>query len=299
MTKALFIFLLITFCFQSMASIYGEDDRQLVFQSSEESVQTFSESIAAKLRVPPRAVGNGKYIIETKNLNEHIANLCPGENFEYAQTASNCTGFIVDEDVMATAAHCLSDQDECNKSNWLFSSEIDPHAKEPIVDKEDFVQCEYIINTVNNYISKNDWVLFKVSKSTKKRPSLKFRTSGKINDNARLTVIGHPNGLPLITSGTSKIVENHNQFIFKINSDTFGGNSGSPVFNENTGLVEGILKNGDLDYKFVKSRNCRETYKCLPGQCKGEGVVRITNIPELVPNMTPVEPYYDPRRPQL
>ncbi len=298
-TNILLIVLTLSFGLNSTAAIYGDDDRRLVFSNSTSYTKQLSLSIAAKLRSKPKAIGNNKYVISTKPLNEHVNNLCPGEKFEKAETSSNCTAFLVGEDLMVTAGHCINTQEECDNSTWLFSSEIAADLSHPIVDKADFVTCKKLINRVKNSFSKNDWAIFKVSKSTKLRPILKFRTAGKINNNAKLSVIGHPSGLPLIITDENKITNNDSEFLFKINSDTFGGNSGSPVFNEETGLVEGILTDGDSDYRLNKSRGCMEAYKCTAKTCKGENVVRITNIPELVPNMTPKEPIFDPKRPRL
>lgn len=170
---------------------------------------------------------------------------------------------------------------------------INPLETNPIVMENDIYKCEKIISRIKNSISKNDYTLFKLTKKVEDRPPLKFRSRGKISDKDKLIVLGYPTGLPLTQVDNVKILDNQSVFLFKVNSDTFGGNSGSPVFNQLTGLVEGILTDGDLDYVLNKKRSCMETYVCSDKGCKGESVVRITNIPELVPGMTPVEPIFD------
>mgnify|MGYP002404305880 CR=1 FL=1 len=59
-------------------------------------------------------------------------------------------------------------------------------------------------------------------------------------------VVGHPSGLPM------KVAPGRVQFVtprlIMMDTDTFGGNSGSPVLNAETGEVEGIFFRGGLDY---------------------------------------------------
>ena len=59
--------------------------------------------------------------------------------------------------------------------------------------------------------------------------------------------MGHPSGLPLKYADGARVFETENDY-FSTNLDTFGGNSGSPVFNADTLEVEGILVRGDTDY---------------------------------------------------
>ena len=71
---------------------------------------------------------------------------------------------------------------------------------------------------------------------------------------------------------------NTNDLFFTANLDTFGGNSGAPVFDMNTGLVEGIVVRGESDFNYDSDRSCFVLNKCNEGECRGEDVVRITNI---------------------
>jgi V8-like Glu-specific endopeptidase len=277
----------------SYSAIYEEDDRSLVFLSKDSFTQKISQSVAAKLRTEPKYLGQNEYQILSKPLKDHIKNLCKEEKFENVETLSNCTSFLVAKDLMLTAGHCLNNQKECEESTWFFSDELNPYEKDPIVEHRNIYKCEKIISRIKNSISKNDYALFKLERQVIGREPLKFRKKGKVTSKDSFLVLGHPTGLALIKTAGSKVIENESEFLFRINSDTFGGNSGSPVFNQDTGLVEGILTDGDRDYKRNAKRGCMETYHCPASGCKGENVVRITNIPELVPDMTPIEPIID------
>lgn len=279
------------------AAIYDDDGRQIAFSSHQ--YQEITRSVLAQLRSDALMDQNGELYLKTKSLNEHVGNLCEDTNFRDLPTFSRCTAFLVSEDLLVTAGHCINNESECSKATWIFSDEIDPSDTSPKIESRDIVKCKNIVSRIKNPISKNDYALIKLTSPIKHRPYLKFRTEGKIQNEEELVVIGHPTGLPLIISDQNKILDNSSEFLFKIDSDTFGGNSGSPVINMRTGLVEGILTDGDLDYILNPMRGCKETFKCVEKKCKGENVVRITNIPQLVPNMTPIEPMFDPRLPRL
>jgi hypothetical protein len=71
---------------------------------------------------------------------------------------------------------------------------------------------------------------------------------------------------------------------FGANLDAFGGNSGSPVFNENTGEVEGILVRGYQDYGWNGS--CYVSNVCPNNGCPGFAeVTRVTLFDHLVPDI--------------
>jgi hypothetical protein len=75
-------------------------------------------------------------------------------------------------------------------------------------------------------------------------------------------------------------------YAFLTNLDTFYGNSGSPVFNLNTLLVEGILVSGDSDYKphpNYPGQTRVTTYPQQPVSDMGKGVGEVCtkiSVPE-------------------
>jgi hypothetical protein len=112
------------------------------------------------------------------------------------------------------------------------------------------------------------------------RTPLTFRKSGAISVNEPLVVIGHPTGLPTkIADGAN--VRSLSTSFFVANLDTFGGNSGSAVFNANTSEVEGILVRGEEDYVKPFLRSCKKPKECKSDKCRGEDVTKITLIQAL------------------
>ena len=70
-----------------------------------------------------------------------------------------------------------------------------------------------------------------------------------------------------------------NNVFFSANLDTYGGNSGSAVFNAVNGQIEGILVRGATDY--VSRGGCRVSNRISNSSGRGEDVTLITNIKEL------------------
>ena len=124
----------------------------------------------------------------------------------------------------------------------------------------------------------NDFALIQLDRKVTDRRVLEIRKKGKISKGEPLVVIGHPTGIPTkIADGAN--VRSLDGTYFTANLDTYGGNSGSAVFNANTGVVEGILVRGATDY--VSRGGCQVTNVLGNNQGRGEDVTYITNIPEL------------------
>src|SRR5690606_3208625 len=140
--------------------------------------------------------------------------------------------------------------------------------------------CAKIINRSLNGATQDDWALLQLDRKVTDRSPLTYRTSGKPNVQDPLVVIGHPTGVPTkIADGAN--VRSLKGTYFVANLDTFGGNSGSAVFNAETGVVEGILVRGTTDYVYDREQKCQVSNVCTNSGCRGEDVTYITNIPEL------------------
>jgi hypothetical protein len=114
---------------------------------------------------------------------------------------------------------------------------------------------------------------------------LKVRETGSININDPVLVIGHPSGLPTKVAGNAYVRDNSNPYFFTANTDTYGGNSGSSVFNANTGLIEGVLVRGDNDY--ITQGSCNVSYRCTDSGCMGEAVTRVSEAVPYIKGTAP------------
>ena len=77
-----------------------------------------------------------------------------------------------------------------------------------------------------------------------------------------LTVIGHPSGLPKKVTSNAYVTRNiSSEYRFYISSDTFEGNSGSPVLNSKAEVV-GMVLSGKTDYIYDETRGCQTVNSC-------------------------------------
>jgi hypothetical protein len=126
-------------------------------------------------------------------------------------------------------------------------------------------------------MSKDDYAFIELDRKVTDLEPLKVRTSGKISKGDSVVVIGHPTGLPTKIADGAKVRSIQGKF-FSANLDTFGGNSGSAVFNAVTHEVEGILVRGETDYVYNSTLGCQVVNVCSNDSCRGEDVTFIKNV---------------------
>mgnify|MGYP000471681469 CR=1 FL=1 len=272
--------------------VYGEDNRVFVEDSTNPLYQKLAMSTAVQIkddRMSPTADGQ-YYSVNPEKLKDSFMNVCEDEDFAEVVNAGNCSGFLVGEDLLVTAGHCMRSEYDCKNAKWAFNYESSVLGDGTLLPAEDVYSCDSIVSQSLDYLSKNDYALIKLDRKVTGRAPLKVRTEGAVEPGTELVVIGHPSGLPKIVADGAQVREFKNDFYFKANLDTFGGNSGSAVFNAETGVVEGILVRGERDYIMDYSAGCNRVYECTDDGCRGEDVTRITVIPELAPGMTPEAP---------
>ena len=56
---------------------------------------------------------------------KEYTNLCEGERFGDEPSIATCTGFLIGEDLLATAGHCMTGPATCASSAWVFDYRTD------------------------------------------------------------------------------------------------------------------------------------------------------------------------------
>lgn len=251
--------------------VYGDDDRVDTDDSTNEDYKKLAKGVAAQIR-KNRIGPLGELLGSTL---KEKANLCDGQRFGDQLSIANCSGFLVDDDLLVTAGHCMESQNDCDDFSWVFDFKKNMTS----VDSSQVYGCKEIVSQVLDDETGLDYAVIKLSRKVSDREPLRFRLQGEIALNTPLVVIGHPSGLPQKIADNAKVRKNNNKRYFVANLDTFGGNSGSPVFNTQTLEVEGILVRGDVDYVFSDDGSgCRVVFECSNDGCGGESVTRITKV---------------------
>jgi V8-like Glu-specific endopeptidase len=262
----------------SVDVVYGDDNRKDVFESRDSMMVELSKSTAAMIGSDQLSTANGTVTIQGETLESR--GVCADERFAQQMTAAMCSGFLVSENVLVTAGHCIKNDADCASYKWVFDYKMDHEKQDSMtVPASDVYGCSKIISRTLDQFSKDDYAVIQLDRKVTDRRPLHFRRSGNINVGDAVVVIGHPSGLPTkIADGAN--VRSRNTKFFVANHDTYGGNSGSAVFNQKTGDVEGILVRGENDY-VQSARGCMVSNKCPADGCRGEDVTYITNIKAL------------------
>ncbi|WP_127717507.1 serine protease [Halobacteriovorax sp. HLS] len=210
------------------------------------------------------------YEYEVDNLQQRI-NACSTERFLDQPVLMSCTGFLVGKDLLVTAGHCMVNNFDCSGFKWVF--DFQEGVKK--IPSENVYSCEKILAQEQVSIpilGTTDYALIKLDREVTTGAPLKFRTEGRIEKGTSVAVIGHPLGLPLKIADNARVRAVFGK-TFKANLDTYGGNSGSPVVDAKTGLVEGILVHGadDLEMNGDCTVSRRE-------DGKKEGIYKITRL---------------------
>ncbi len=253
--------------------IYGVDNRSEVYEKPE--WQRHASAVAAM--VP-------NYMLKMRIRDEIFLSqlavgkalgLCKDVRFWEQQALADCSGFLVAPDVLVTAGHCITSQEDCDGYQWVFDyklslGEITPATLRP----ENVYSCQSIINRSGGFL-KNDYAVIKLDRASDREPLKLLPVGESVNKNDSLVMIGFPNGIPMKVTDGGKVLSQR-QRKFSTNLDAFGGNSGSPVISAETGLVVGILDSGEDD--FILEPTCASLNR-LTDSKGGEWVTSIKVLP--------------------
>ncbi len=178
-----------------------------------------------------------------KNYGE-VFNLCNDEPFRHQPIAAGrfCTGFLVKKDVIATAGHCVNEENVTDLC-FVFGFKM-KDASTPItqVPNQNIYKGAAIISKVENRRTGSDWALIKLDRKVEGQRVAKL--SGQaIYLEQPVYIIGHPLGLPLKVAPGAHVCD-ISKTCFVADLDVYSGNSGTPVFDSETHIVIGIVVSG-------------------------------------------------------
>lgn len=290
--------------------IYGEDNRKEVFEATpfqQKLAQSAATMVSEKemtrdssrpglvqfsqrsLREWLEAAVNGEKA--RKGLFSHKVqeaakagiSFCEGEKFVEQANPGMCSGFLIAPDLIVTAGHCVDLPSFCSEYRWVFDFKVDQETKKAGIDikEENIYKCKKVVSNALSMSLGLDYAIVQLDRKVKDREPLEIRNDDQVANDTNLLVIGSPSGLPLKVAAGAKVRKNAHPFYFSANLDAFQGNSGSAVFNAETGTVEGILVRGEEDFVPNQLKQCVEAKKCKDEDCRGEDITRMTAIPEV------------------
>ena len=207
--------------------------------------------------------------------------LCPEEPFYDQVNGAFCSGSLVAPDIIMTAGHCVKSEAACASTMFVFGFGVKKAGVMPnTVPAGEVYSCQKLMGR-EQVGTGADWALIKLDRPVTNHAPLKYNTADTLRNGDPLVVIGHPAGLPTKIAGGATVRDINKPGYFVANLDTYGGNSGSAVFNARTGVIEGILVRGENDYVYKGS--CRVSNVCASDGCRGEDVTKLSAIPNGIP----------------
>jgi len=283
-------------------SIYGDDNRLDYFEAPP-AMRGLADSVVSLWPSKQVKFELGEYKLATIGYGEALG-LCPGEKFREQPIGAFCSGTLVGEDIVMTAGHCITDEAKCADTKFVFGFNIDTDGGKArtAVTAKDIYGCKRIIKRdldkqasgiigtgmaiIGALLNRAgpDYALVQLDRKVEGRKPLPVNREKNLQAGTKVFVIGHPVGLPLKVAGEASVRDAGSKAFFTTDLDTFGGNSGSAVFNASTNKIEGILVRGGTD--FVDSpAGCKVQLKSGQNEGRGEAVTKISMLQKHIPEI--------------
>lgn len=219
------------------------------------------------------------FLLKTKLLKDRIIHpnisICVGNLDFFDMPTAFCqgSGFFIEQNVIATAAHVLLDATQYLDTNiqdirFIKNFHIEDHTEisntirieyeDVFQPKKGWEELKYF-----NYTSMSeDWALVPIDPVIEGVIPPPIKTSSKLNIEitGEYSWIGHPMGLPKIFHLPAKgIKDDPDESFFEISNVAYGGLSGAPVLKD--GQIVGIVVRGNGQLTLDGENNCVKLFE--------------------------------------
>lgn len=263
---------------QSPWVIYGQDNRHDLYSYANPKVVTLAKSTVALVKGSDLRKSNALSTLLAESYEESMG-LCSTERFKDQPAGAFCSGFLIAPNKIITAGHCIESISDCAETKFVFDYAMKDASTARLAFTDSQVySCKKILG--RKLENKGlDFAVIELDRSVVGRTPLKLSKNTTLKANSKIFVIGHPSGLPTKITDSAKVRSvNSAEGFFVANLDTYGGNSGSAVFNEATHEVEGILVRGEKD--FDDAGSCQISFQVGEDEGRGEDVTLIGQVVE-------------------
>ncbi len=242
--------------------IYGNDDRLDVYEHPDPLLRQIASSSAVALIPRSRLARSkdGDFYVFTQPL-EDAFRVCTDERFAAQPTAAECSGVLIDDDLVLTAGHCFPSDDQCSRYAFMFDYFLrGDNLLEPL-SWGDIYGCRRIVKRAispdPNVVPRIDYAIVQLDRPALARTPVNIRATPLLAGEP-LTAIGCASGLPLKIDSGAHVLSTRTDIsdYFLLDSDTFQGSSGSGVFDVN-GALAGVLVRGGEDYTDRSDAMCK------------------------------------------
>ena len=251
---------------REQAVVYGEDDRVDVYDHPDPVWRERAHAHVALFNQSSLSVdASGQVSYLGGTLQESIG-LCSDELFASQPSSAFCSGTLIAPDLVMTAGHCM---EACAGTRIVQGYYYDSANSLHPATQEDIYSCRQVLVQSDE----PDYAIFQLDRPVQNLVAPTVNTAHQaVTTNMPLVMIGSPSGIPLKIEDGGTVREPNASSLdhFVATTDSFGGNSGSGVYDKNSGQIVGILVSGEEDYE--NNGSCVRVNYCGSTTCRGEDI---------------------------
>lgn len=254
-------------------TIYGTDDRTDVYAHADARLRELAQQSTVVLvsRGDVNAANPANVTLAGTTLAAQ-ENLCAGQRFASDPAPGFCSGTLIDDDLVITAGHCITDPRACAGTRFVFNFYRDAADTLHTITSDDVYACASIVVRTQTFSPFRDYAILRLDRRVTAGhvPAPVHRGHDLLAAGAGVAVIGFPTGIPAkIDSGGTVRDPGAGGAAFVATTDTFHGNSGSAVYELASHEIRGLLIDGDVDWDSTPA-GCQVAHTCAETGCSGE-----------------------------
>ncbi|WP_233595939.1 MULTISPECIES: serine protease [Corallococcus] len=260
--------------------VYGTDNRTDVYAHANATLRARAQQSTVALMNPSdfNATNPNNVTFNASTLRSAY-NLCTSERFLDDLTPAFCSGTLIDDDLVLTAGHCITSASACSSTRFVFNFYRTAAGTMQTVTTADIFSCQAIVARQQATVGGRnlDFAIVRLDRPATPRftPAPIRAGNAALAVATNVTVIGSGSGIPfkIDSGGAVRDARSGTLDYFVATTDTFGGNSGSGVYENSGYTVAGILVRGETDYK--TNGSCSVVNTCTETGCRGEDITYV------------------------
>ncbi|NOK17262.1 serine protease [Corallococcus carmarthensis] len=260
--------------------VYGTDNRTDVYAHANATLRARAQQSTVALMSPSdfNATNPNNVTFNASTLRSAY-NLCTSERFLDDLTPAFCSGTLIDDDLVLTAGHCITSASACGSTRFVFNFYRPAAGSMQTVTTADIFSCQAIVARQQATVGGRnlDFAIVRLDRPATPRftPAPIRAGNAALAVGTNVTVIGSGSGIPfkIDSGGSVRDARAGTLDYFVATTDTFGGNSGSGVYENSGYTVAGILVRGETDYK--TNGSCSVVNTCTETGCRGEDITYV------------------------
>jgi hypothetical protein len=260
--------------------VYGTDNRTDVYAHGDATLRARAQQSTVALMNPGDFnTSNPNNVTFNASTLQSAFNLCSTERFLSDLTPAFCSGTLIDDDLVLTAGHCITSASACSNTRFVFNFYRTGATAMQTVTTADIFSCQSIVVRQQAVVNGQnlDYAIVRLDRAATPRfvPAPIRAGNTALAVGTSVTVIGSGSGIPfkIDSGGTVRDARAGTLDYFVASTDTFGGNSGSGVYENSGYTVAGILVRGETDY--VSNGSCSVVNVCSETGCSGEDITYV------------------------